>query len=147
MLAHDRRVYARELGAGRIKRGGRRQPPEQLRHAVPSVGDHRRPEMVRAGHDIRDELRLLRIGHGWFEDADDGRDAWTETDRLANHGWVALEYVHPEPVCEHHSACCPRAFIGAVQQTAERRAKSHHVEKRSVDDTSLHDARLVAEAD
>ena len=103
--------------------------------------------MVRARHDVRDELRLLRIGHGWFEDADDGRDAWTETNRLANHGRVALEHRRPEPVREHHRARRPGAIIGGVQQAAEHRAKSHDVEKRPVDDTSLHDARLLAEAD
>ena len=71
-----------ELGACRFQRGAWRQPAEQLCHAVPAVGHHRRPEMVRARHDVRDELGLLRIGHGGFEDADDGRDAWTETDCL-----------------------------------------------------------------
>ena len=80
--------------------------------------------MVRACYDVRDELGLLRIGHGWFEDADDGRDAWTETDRLANHGWVALEHRRPEPVYEHHPAGRSRAIISGVQQAAEHRARS-----------------------
>ena len=86
-----------------------------------AVGIHRRPEMVRARHHVRDELGLLRIGHGWFEDADDRRGAWTETDRLANHRRVALEHRRPEPVREHHRARRRGAIIGGVQQAAEHR--------------------------
>ena len=96
---------------------------------MPAFGDHRRPEVVRARHDVRDELRLLRIGHGWFEDADDGCGARAETDCLANYGWVALEHRRPEPVCEHHRASCGGAVIGSVQHAAKHRAKSHHLEK------------------
>ena len=57
---------------------------------------HRRPEMVRARHHVRDDLGLGWIGHRRFEDADDGRRCRTETDRLANHCRIAVEHVLPE---------------------------------------------------
>ena len=48
---------------------------------------------------------------------------------------------------QHHRARRPWAIIGRGQQPAEHRAKSHHLEERSVDDTGLDQARLPAEPD
>ena len=62
---------------------------------------HRRAEVVRAGHDVRDDLRVGRIGHRRLEHADDRRGARTEPDRLADHGRIAVERRRPEPVGEH----------------------------------------------
>ena len=73
MLSQHRRVQAGKLGARRVHTGAWGQPAEQVRHAVLAVGIHRRPEMVRARHHVRDDLGLGGIGHRRFEDADHGR--------------------------------------------------------------------------
>src|SRR5919108_2834135 len=48
---------------------------------------------------------------------------------------------------EHHRTCRRGALIGGVQQAAEYGTKPHDLEKRAVDDTRLHQARLLAETD
>jgi hypothetical protein len=103
--------------------------------------------MVRARHDVRDDLRLGRIGHRRFEDADHGCSAWTEPDRLADHCGITAGHRRPETVRQDRHARGLGTLIGGVQQAAVQRPKPHDLEKRSVDDTRLHDARLLAEPD
>ena len=122
-------MYAREFRASRLQCRAWRQRAEQLSHAVPPGGLHHRQRMVRTRHYVRDDLRLLRIGHRWFKNADDGGRAWTEPDGLANHRWVALEHSRPEPVREHRHACRCGAIVASVQQAAEHGTKSHDLKK------------------
>ena len=147
MLANDRGVRRGQLGARHFERRAGREAAEQLRHAVGAVGDHRRAEMVRAGHDVRDDFGVGRIRHGGLEHADDRRRARAETDRFADHGRVAVERRDPEPVREDRHSRRLRAIVLRVEEAAENGTKPHHVEERSGDDASPHNARLAAEPD
>jgi hypothetical protein len=91
VLAHDRGVHRRQLGARGIERHARLQAAEELGHPVSAAGDHGRAKVMRAGHHVRDNLSVGRIRHRWLEDADHRGGAWTEADRLADHGAVAVE--------------------------------------------------------
>ncbi len=124
---------------------GARQAPEELRHPMGAAGHHRRTEVMRAGHHVRDDLGVGGIGDRWLEDTDHGGDARTEADGLADHGRVAVERGDPEPVREDRGARGSGPVVLGVQQTAEHRMKAHHLEERATDDASFHNAGLGAE--
>ncbi len=147
MRAHHRRVRRGQLGARRVERHARREAAEEIRHPVGAVGNHRRAEVMRAGHDVRDEFGLGRIRHRGLEHAHHRRSARTEPDGLADHAGIAVQRGGPEPVGEHRSARRFRTIVLRVEQAAEHRAKPHHVEIRAADHTSPYDARLAAETD
>ena len=67
------RVDGAQLGARRFEVDAGREPAEQLRHAMDAARHHRRRQMMRAGHDVGDDLGFRRIRHRRFEHADDGR--------------------------------------------------------------------------
>ena len=77
----DGSVHGAKLRARRLEIDAGRQPAEELRHPVHPPVHHRRVEMVRARHDVGDDLGFLRIGHGGLEHADDGGGA------IAQAGW------------------------------------------------------------
>ena len=77
---------------------------EQLGHPMRALGDHRRAEVMRTGHDVRDDFGLGRIRHRRLEHADDRRGARPETDRLADHRRIALERRRPEAIRQHGGA-------------------------------------------
>ena len=145
VLAHDGGVHRGQLGARRVERRPGRQAAEELRHPVGAAGDHRRPEVMRAGHHVRDDLGVGRIRDRWLEDADHGGGARTEADGLADHGRVAVERGGPEPVREDRRARRLGTIVVRVQQTAEHGAQAHHVEERPADDARFHHAGLAAE--
>ena len=143
VLAQHAGVYRGQLGARRFERGPGRQAPEKLRHAVRAPGDHRRPEVMRARHHVRDDLGGGRIRHGRLEHADHGGGPRTEANRLADHGRVAVERDGPEAMREDRRAGRVGAVVACVQQATEHGAKAHHVEERAADHARLHDARLA----
>jgi hypothetical protein len=63
MLADHRHVQRRELRARRVQRHTRLDTSEKVGHAMRAAGDHRGAEMMRAGHHVRHDLRLGRIGY------------------------------------------------------------------------------------
>ena len=146
VLTQHGRMHGCQLGARRLERGPGRESAEQLRHPVAPVGDHRGAQVVRAGHHVRDDLGVGRIGHRRFEDADHRGGARTEADRLADHGRIAVERGRPEPVRQDRRPGRLGPIVARVQQPAEHRAKAHHVEERPVHDARLHHAGLAAEA-
>ena len=79
-----------ELGARVVDRRVRRQPAEELRHAMRAARHHRRAQVMRAGHDVGDDLGVGRIRHRRLEHADDRRGARAERDRLADHRRIAV---------------------------------------------------------
>ena len=81
VLAHHGGVHRGQLGARRFERRPGRQAAEELRHPVRALGDHRRAEVMRAGHHVRDDLGVGRIRHRRLEDADHRGGARTEPDR------------------------------------------------------------------
>ena len=147
VFVHDRRVQGGQLRSRRLECGARGQAAEQLGHPVGAVGHHRRPEVMRAGHHVRDDLRLGRIGQRRLEDADHGGGARTESDRLANHPRVAVERGAPETVCKDRRTRRLGTVVAGVQQAAEHRPEPHDLEERPVDDAGRHHTRLGAESD
>ena len=79
-------------------------------------GDHRRRQVMRAGHDVGDELGFGRIGHRRFEHADNRRRARVEANRLADHRRIALERRRPEPVGQHRGAGRARPVVAGVSR-------------------------------
>ena len=79
MLLDDRAVDGAQLGARRVEVGARREPAEQLGHPMHAAVHHRRVQMVRAGHDVGDDLGFRRIGHRRLE----RRRRWWPSDRRA----------------------------------------------------------------
>ena len=69
-----------------------------------------------------------------------------EPDGLAEHRRIALERRRPEAIGQHHRAGGARAVVAHVEQPAQHRVQSHHLEVRSADDARAHLARL-AQAD
>jgi hypothetical protein len=55
MRLDHRAVHDAQLGARRLEISARRQPAEQFRHPMDTPGHHRRGQMVRTGHDVRDD--------------------------------------------------------------------------------------------
>ena len=99
--------------------------------------------MVRARHDVRDDLGLRRIGNRRLEHADDGRRPVAELHRLADDRRVALERRAPEAMRQHRRARGLRAIIGGVEQPADHGPKAHHAEVRAADDAGADDPRLA----
>ena len=121
-------VHDAKLGERRVEVGTRREPAEELRHAVDASLDHRRIEMMRAGDDVGDDLGLLRIRHRRFEDADNGGGPIAQPDDLADHARIALERARPEAIGEHGRAFGVPAIVSRTEEAAHHRTKPHHVE-------------------
>ena len=120
-----------------------RQPAEELRHPVHAAVDHRRVEMVRAGHDVGDDFGLLRIRHGRLEDADDGGGAIAQRDGLADDRRIAAERGGPEAMGEHRRAVGLRPVVAGVEQPPQHGTEAHHLEVGAADDAGAHRARLA----
>ena len=147
MLADDRSVDRRQLGARVVDGRPRCQTAEELGHPMRPVRHHQRAEVVRARHHVGDDLGGHRVRHRRLEHADDGRRPRAKADPLADDRRIAGERRRPEAIGQHRRAGRLRSSIACVEQTAEHRTKAHHVEVRSADDAGLDDARLAAEAD
>jgi len=139
-------VNGAQLGARRVEIGAGREAAEELGHPVHPAGHHRRRQMVRARHGVRDNLRFGRIGYRRFQNADNGCRARAEPDGPAEHGRIALERVRPEAVGEDGRARGARAVVARIEQPTEDRVQSHHLEIRAADDPGAHHTRL-SEAD
>ena len=143
VLAHHRRMQGGQLRPCRFQRDAGRQAAEQLGHAVGAFGHHRRAEVMWTGHHVRDDLRLLRIGHGRLEHADHGGGARTDADGLADDTRVAVEGGGPETMCEDHRTRGRGTVVGGAEQAAEHGPEPHDLEERPVDDSGLHHTRLA----
>ncbi len=73
VFREDGAVDGAQLGARRLEIRAGRKAAEQLRHPMGAARHHRCRQVVRARDDVRDDLGFGRIGHRWFEDADDRR--------------------------------------------------------------------------
>ena len=80
MFEKDSPVYRAKFGARRFEVDPRRQPAEEVGHAMDAPIDHRRGQMVRARHDVGDDFGFGRIRDRRLEHADDGRRAVAELD-------------------------------------------------------------------
>ena len=146
VLGDDRAVRGLQLGARLLEVRTRREPAEQLRHAMDAAVLHRRGHVMRARHHVGDQLGFGGVGHRRLEHADDRRRAIAQLDLLAEHAVVAVERRAPEAVRQHRDARLVRAVIGGVDQAAANRLQPHHAEERAADHAGANHARL-AEAD
>ena len=73
VFLEDGAVDGAQLGARRLEIRAGRKAAEQFRHPMGAARHHRCRQVVRARDDVRDDLGFGRIGHRWFEDADDRR--------------------------------------------------------------------------
>ena len=97
-------VDGAQLGASLIEGGAGSETAEEFSHAMDTAGDHGGGEMVRAGNDIGDDFRFLRIRDAGFQYADDGgRDA-AKTHGFADHRSISVKIVRPETICDNHCA-------------------------------------------
>ena len=99
--------------------------------------------MVWAGHHVDDDLGLRWILHRRLQHADDGGRARIKPDALADHRRIALERILPEAIGQYASSRGIGAVIMLVEQPAQHRAQSHHLEIGSVDHAGAHLARFA----
>jgi hypothetical protein len=104
VLAHHGGVHDGQLRARRFQGGARREATEEVGHSVSALVHHGRPEVMRAGHHIRDDLGVGGIRHRWLEDPDHRGDARIESDSLADDLRVAVERRAPESMGQDHGA-------------------------------------------
>ena len=128
----DRRVPRAQFGGRGLEGRARRQAREDLGHAVLAPRDHRRRQMMRARHDIRDNLRRHRIRHRGFENTDDRpyprAVATVQPHPLPDHAWIGVKRPAPEPIRQHYRACGVRPIVGCRQQPSQHWAQPHHFE-------------------
>ena len=146
MFLDDRTVDGAQLGARGLEARARSEATEDLRHPMHASGHHRCGEMVRARHDVRDDLRFRWVRNGRLEDTDDSRGTLAKPDRLPNHRGIARQRGRPEAMRQHGRAARLRPVVSRAEQPAQHRTESHHVKVRPADDTGADHARL-AQAD
>jgi hypothetical protein len=88
MLRHHRGVAGAEFSTRLLNSCARCEPPEKFRHAMNAAFHHGRGEMVRAGHDIGDDLGIGWIGDGRLEHADDGGASRPHGTTAESHGFA-----------------------------------------------------------
>src|ERR1700741_2715804 len=149
MVFLDCRVDGAQLGAGIVESGAGGEAAEEFGHAMDAPGDHGRRKMMRARHHVGDDLRILGIRNGGFEDPDDGGGASAnaaETKGFPDDRRIFLKGGRPETVRENDVAGCVGAIVLRFKETAKDGMKAHHVEIRAVDYSGPNFAGL-AEAD
>ena len=149
MVFLDCRVDGAQLGAGIVESGAGGEAAEEFGHAMDAPGDHGGGKMMRAGHHVGDDFRILGIRDGGFEHADDCAGAFAnaaKTKRFPDDRRIFLKGGRPETVRENNDAGGVGAVVLRFNETTEDGMKAHHVEIRAVDYSGLNFARL-AEAD
>jgi hypothetical protein len=131
MLFQHSGMYDPQLSASRFEIRARREPAEQLSHAMHAARDHGGREVMRAGDHVGNDLGFGRIRHRRFQYAYDGCRARAETDGLANYRRVAFERRGPEAVREDGGARGAGAIVAHIEQAAQDRVKAHHLEIRA----------------
>ena len=137
MILLHRGVGGAKLGAGLLESRAGGQASKQLRHAMDPSGDHGGRQVMRAADDVRDDLGIGGIRHGWFQHTDDGGHAGGaaafQAHGFSNHRRIALEHGGPESIGEHHRGGGLRTVVAHVEQTAQHGVETHDVEIRAAD--------------
>src|SRR5579864_173203 len=102
--------------------------------------------MVRAGDDVSDDFRVLRVRNARLEHANYGCGATAkavEANGFSDDRLVLLEGGGPETICENENPCCIRPIILWSNEPAQHRMQAHNVEIRATNDACIHFARLA----
>src|SRR5215831_17956789 len=110
--------------------------------------NHRGGEMVRARHNVSDDLGVRWVRDGRLEHTDDrsGSRSYrpaSQTHRLTEHIWVAMQRGRPEAISQDDDAGRVRPVVLRPDQTAQRRLEPHHVEIGPAYNAGLDCARLT----
>src|SRR4029077_15263965 len=108
-----------------------------------SAGDHRRGKMMRAGDHVGDDFGLGWIRNRRLQHADIRGGPLAEPDLLAYHRRIALEHRGPEAIGEDGCASSTGPIVVHVEQPAENRVQTHHVEIRTADNPGANFAGLA----
>src|SRR5437879_5872504 len=144
-------VDGAQLSASLIKGGTGSETAKELRHAVQAASDHGCREVMRAGDDVGDDLGILRIRNGGFQNADDGgrpitHGAPAEANGFAEDGRLLPKTRRPETISKNGDADRFGTVILRSDETAEDRVQAHNFEVVAADNARLNHARL-AQAD
>src|SRR5712692_5762271 len=99
-------VDGAQFDAGLLERDTGSETAKELGHTVEAVGDHGGGKMMRAGDDVGDDLRILGVGDGGLEDADNGGGAIAhgpaaKPDGFAEDGRILPKSGRPETIGEN----------------------------------------------
>src|SRR5947209_6047261 len=98
---------------------------------------------MRARHNIANDFGFGWVRHRWFQHAHNGGQARAESDGFSKHGRITFKRRRPETIGQHSRARGVRAIVVRVEQPAEYRAKTHHLEIRSIHHARADLARLA----
>src|SRR4029077_6081343 len=92
--------------------------------------------------------RILGIGDGWFQDADDGGRAIahgpaTEPDGFADDARIFPKSGRPETIGENDDAGSLGTVVLRADETTEDRVEAHDFEEAAADNASLNYTRLT----
>src|SRR2546429_69302 len=141
-------VDGAQFDAGLLECDTGSETSKELGHTVEAVGDHGGGKMMRAGDDVGDDLRILGVGDGGLEDADNGGGAIAhgpaaKPDGFAEDGRILPKSGRPETIGENDDAGSFRTVVLKADETTEDGVEAHDFEEGAVDDASLNYARLT----
>src|SRR5258708_864803 len=123
-------VDGAQLGASLIEGDTRSETRKEFGHAMDTAGHHSCGEVVRTGDDVGHNFRLLRIGDGGFEDADDrggatSHGAAAEKNSFADDARIFPESGGPETVGEDDHADSLGAIVLRADETTQDKVAAH----------------------
>ena len=149
MRRRHRRVHGAKLRARGLKACAGRQPAKYFGHAVLAALYHRCGQVVRAGDNVGDDIRIGGVWNRWFQNSDDGCGAnlphATQPNHLSYYLGIATERGGPELVSEHDRASGARPIVSRVEQAPQHRLETHHFEVGAIDHAGVDFARFAAE--
>jgi hypothetical protein len=128
MFFDDRGMRGAELGPRRIHVCTRREPAENFGHAMFASFHHCGGKMVGTRNHVGDQFCFGGIWIGWFQYTNNRCGARTETNCCAKNRWIAMEACTPKTMGQYCCARRGRAIVCGIQETSQRRTKSHHFE-------------------
>ena len=150
MRFDHRSMHGPEFRARRLESCTGSELAKEFRHAMDAPVLHGRGEMMRTGHNVRNDFGICRVLDGGFEDADDsGRsiaEPGAEAKDFTDDGRIALESARPEMRGQDGDAGGFRTVVFRADETAEDGMEAHHVKIGAVNDAGANFPRL-AEAD
>ena len=99
---------------------------------------------MRAGDDVGDDFRVVRVRDAWLEDAHDGSavrvNERIKPDTFAEDVGIAMERCRPEAIREYDSAVGLGTVIALIQESPKYRPQAHNPKVRSIDNACAHRA-------